>query len=334
MPTIQQLLSRKARVIHSTRRSYILKRIVEFTGQRHVLYRFQNRDSADRFAETLAAASANGALLQNPVAGPPGWIGTLIHGHWLALSFADGDPIRAKSDDPVFKSLGESLAGLHHVSSPQRESLLYMPKLLTPRAELGTAGTAWLAESRARLEAIRDFRLTHGDLFAGNIIVTPDGSVVLIDYELFAFDLAGVELAMVLLRDYCRRGSAAASLLDGYLSRCDDATRQLWREYWRDFLVAGAFRLAAHRERRGRTLARRNRRWAKWLPLPLPASRRIRNAMAANEDEMAQCTRDAARHLEIAARLVEEIVSGSANDPVTLIARCHRKAPGVQSSRA
>jgi Ser/Thr protein kinase RdoA (MazF antagonist) len=317
MPTIRQLLSRRAKVLHSKKRSHVRKRIVAFAGGKHVLYRFRNRASAGRFAETLAAAAANGAALQSPVAGPPGFLGTLIHGHWLAFSFADGEPIRAKCDEAVFRSLGESLAGLHRVSSAQPGPLLYAPELMTPNAKLGTGGAKWLEDSRARMASVRDFRLTHGDLFAGNIIVTPDAGVVLIDYELLAFDHAGVELATLLLRDFCQRRSAATALLDGYLARCDEATRETWRDMWRDFLVAAAFRMAALRERH---LRRRSK------------LRAGNDPSASDARAIARFSQDAARHLETATMLVETIAGGIPADAVSLIAACRRN--GGQSSRA
>src|SRR5690606_8731936 len=98
---------------------------------------------------------------------------------------------------------------------------------------------------------------THGDLYGANIIVDADHSVGLIDYELLAYDLAGIELAATLLRPFCRNEGRRRALLRAYLASCPAELRQAWKENSRDFIFAAAARLALARQDRVSHIARR-----------------------------------------------------------------------------
>ena len=75
-------------------------------------------------------------------------------------------------------------------------------------------------------------------------------SVGLIDYELLANDLSGIELAATLLRPFCRTERTRRALLRAYLAACPAELRQAWKENSHDFIFAAAARLALARQDR------------------------------------------------------------------------------------
>lgn len=329
--TLPDLLSRRATVLHRTRRSYFEKRIVEFSGQQYVLYRFPSRAVARRFAGILAQASEAGAALQRIVARPARGLAGLRHGRWLALSFVAGAQINGQSTEPViFSSLGKTLAILHRQAAVRRVALLYAPPLdvgFDVARQHAHPGKRWLAESSKRLADLRAFRLVHSDLYAKNIIVTPENESVLIDYELFAYDLPGIELAMLLLRHICRLEAKRQVLLEAYLAHCDTETRELWETHWQDFLVAAALRISAHRDRRRNILQSRHDRLNHLLRLPMPA--RLRASLMAilagygTQIEFSRKARE--HHQELAEKMVVLITGGAFPDANALITACFQK---------
>ena len=259
-PSLEHLLSSEVELLHETRRPYVSKRVVASRGEGYVLYRAPSRDRMLRFAEVLRKAAASGVSLQS-----------LVHdcdvrhpaGHWLALRFASGQPI-GRPGPRAYRSLGRALASLHGQESDRASSLLRKRVDPTPyervldRSDLGREERRWIAQSSERLYRIERFQLTHGDLHRQNILINANQQVSLIDYELFAFEPAGLELAMVLLRPYSRHPRNRQLLLESYLAKCREGIGDLWQELCADLLFAGALRLAAQRNTRARILKRQS----------------------------------------------------------------------------
>jgi hypothetical protein len=259
-PSLEHLLSSEAEVLHETRRPYVSKRIVESRGEGYVLYRAPSRDRMLRFAEVLRKATASGVSLQS-----------LVHdcdvqhpaGHWLVLRFASGQAL-GRPGPRAYRSLGRVLASLHGQESDRASSLLRKRVDPTPhervlaRTDLDKEERRWISQSSERLYRIERFQLTHGDLHRQNILINANQQVSLIDYELFAFEPAGLELAMVLLRPYSRHPRNRQLLLEGYLATCREGIGDLWHELCADLLFAGALRLAAQRSTRARILKRQS----------------------------------------------------------------------------
>lgn len=259
-PSLGQLLSAEVTLLHETRRSYMAKRVVKSEGKGYVLYCVPQRERMLRFETALRQAAAAGVRMQG-----------LVHeshvadasGNWLALRFAHGEPLgRSRPGPRVYQSLGRMLARLHSQESDHAVSLLRGRTDATEyarvldRVDLSGDERRWVGQSAERLYRIGRFQLAHGDLHRQNILVSPNEQISLIDYELFAFEPAGLELAMVLLREYCRRPENRQLLLNNYLATSREGIRELWQEFYADLLFAAALRLAAQRDARTRVLQR------------------------------------------------------------------------------
>lgn len=334
-PSLQDLLSQRATLLHSTRRSYFEKRIVEFTGKQYVLYRLPNLASAQQLVDIIESALAAGANLQQVVAHPVRTFSALRWRSWVALSYIAGEPLHGKHDNPaIFSSLGKNLAILHRQRAQRPGALLHAPPV---KPELDApykapSATQWLAESRKRLANLREYRLIHGDLYAGNIIVTPDNNSALIDYELFAYDLPGIELGTLLLRHVCRIESKRQTVLDAYLEYCDPETRHLWNTHWQDFLVAAALHISAQRKRRQSILQRRHAQLSRIMHIPLPSSlwSSLAKHLETQSGTMESARKGHEQHQELASKLITFIIQGSDTDANALINRCFLKKQAIR----
>lgn len=253
-PSLAALLSSQAHVLHRTKRPYIEKRVVELAGQMYVLYRFPRREQCGRFERVLEQARAAGAILQPVVAGGASAEGA---GYWLALACLPGELMAGRRFEPgILTALGKTAASLHSVSAVAPASLLKRELDATPYAMaladpgLGAAERKWIAASAERFYAIGRYQLHHGDLHGENILRMPDGRVALIDYELLSFEQSGLELAMILLRGYCRLPKNRQALLKTYLANLPRPDVWVWRKYAYDLLFAAALRLLWQRQRR------------------------------------------------------------------------------------
>jgi Ser/Thr protein kinase RdoA (MazF antagonist) len=262
LPSLAQLLSSEAELLHKTRRPYIEKKVVQFEGQGYVLYRVPSKHRMLRFERVLKEAAAAGVGLQE-----------LLHGgrvsadkdYWLIMRFVPGNPLAQRRPSPhSFVSLGRALAKLHSQEATAAEPVLYKRSEDIPfrdflsRHDLVSEERRWVALSAERMYRINRFQLAHGDLHAKNIMVNEAHQVALIDYELFAFEPAGLELAMVLLRSYCRHPRNRQRLLKSYFSVASSEVTALWRDFASDLLFAAALRLGAQRRLRKTILQRRN----------------------------------------------------------------------------
>ena len=263
---IATLLSPLARVTHQRKRLMMSKAIVELEGQHYVLHRFRRRATFERFVKLIERISESGASIQRIAAVTATGDQQRRHGYCVALTYVPGTPFGAKSAVTGLKSFAQNLARLHSVEGPDNQALFAAARPTLPHKEylranpdLSADERHWISGSLERLNAIRPNNLTHGDLYAGNIISGADGHVSLIDYELMAFERAGIELAIALLRSFCRDAADRTLLLETYLKHCSSRVAQTWHTHFDDFLFAAAARLALQRKRRFRRLTFYNR---------------------------------------------------------------------------
>jgi Ser/Thr protein kinase RdoA (MazF antagonist) len=262
LPSLAQLLSSEAELLHSAKRPYIEKRVVKYGDQGYVLYRVPEKGRMLRFERTIKEAAAAGVSLQEVLHG--GCVSD-ASGHWLIMRFVPGSPLRQhRPSAHSFAPLGIALGRLHKQEASAAEPILCKRSEPIPygaflaRHPLTREERQWAAQSAERMYRVNRFQLAHGDLHAKNIMVDGSHHVALIDYELFSFEPAGLELAMVLLRGYCRNPRNRQTLLNGYFSVALAEVEALWRDCAADFLFAAALRLAAQRRLRKTILQRRN----------------------------------------------------------------------------
>lgn len=254
---IATLLSPQARITHHRRRLMMSKSIVEWEGKHYVLHRFRRRATFKRFVKLIEQVSDSGASIQRIAALTATDDQQRRHGYYVALDYVPGTPLGGRTTEGTLVSFGQNLARLHSVEGPDNEALFAAarPKLphgsyVRSNADLSAEERKWIEASRGRLLSTRANNLTHGDLYAGNIIAGADGRVSLIDYELMAFERAGIELAIALLRSFCRKAADRRLLLKSYLADCSPALAQAWQSHFADFLFAAAARLASQRRSR------------------------------------------------------------------------------------
>ena len=275
---LERLLGPAARVERSKWRvSLYQKRVVGVEGERYVLYRFFNPWAASRLLWLLNECEQRAVPLQRPAAWTRSpWEALRFRGFWVATDFAPGEPLLGLAPPAILAALGAALARLHGIERERPGSLfrIHLPwqtwqqrlqaqlaRGLAVDAESETSGVnaQWLAAKGIFLSALERYQLVHGDLYGANVLAAGD-AVSLIDYEAAGFEPAGLELASVLLRDFCGgRVGLRMALLDGYLQNCPSHVRELWQAHCAFYLAAAALRLAYRRDLRARRLTRRRR---------------------------------------------------------------------------
>jgi Ser/Thr protein kinase RdoA (MazF antagonist) len=254
---IDALFSPQAQITHQRSRLMMKKYIVELQGERYVIHRFRRQATFDSFIQLMEKASGAGASIQRIAAATRTAEEQRKHGYCVALTYVPGSPFDERPPAAHLASFAQNLARLHSVEGPDNQALFAaaQPKLphnvfVKRNPDLSDAERQWIAGSLERLSSIRANNLTHGDLYAANIIADADGRVSLIDYELMAYEQAGIELAVALLRSFCRHEGHRRLVLETYLSNCSPAVAQAWQTHSVDFLFAAAARLAVMRRRR------------------------------------------------------------------------------------
>lgn len=262
-PTLALLLSPVAEIVHVTKRRGFEKRLVRYDDQSYVMYRFSSLERAVRLAEVLEASADAGAAVQAVMAQSATPDECRRFGAWVALSWVPGVPLGLRPSDASLVSLARNLARLHSLQGP-RVGFLFQGGVpeLPHRAFVKTARVSGeparrLEQGMARLQGLRGAQLTHGDLYGKNVIVTHDDSIALVDFDLMAYDLCGIELAMAMLRPFCRDAMQRQLFLHSYLDQCSAEVRESWDAHAHDFILAGAARLTIQRERRVRNLVRK-----------------------------------------------------------------------------
>ncbi|MGV3550143.1 aminoglycoside phosphotransferase family protein [Rhizobium sp.] len=242
------------------------KSIVEVDGRQYVLHRFRRHATFDRFLKLMQRISDSGASIQRIAAAAVTEDLQRRHGYCVALVFVPGTPFDRKSTAAGLASFAQNLARLHSVEGPENQPLFAAARPTLPyrdylksNPDLTSNERKWILGSHARMRSITANNLTHGDLYAANIIAGTDGRVSLIDYELMAFERAGIELSVALLRSFCRHAQDRRLLLSTYLEHCSPTLAQAWQTHFTDFLFAAAARLASQRRRRFERLTFYNR---------------------------------------------------------------------------
>lgn len=280
MTVLARLLGPTAQVERSRWRVRLYqKRQVRVDGQRYVLYRFLSGRAAARLLWLLEEGARHAVPLQRPVAWTRSpWEALRLGGFWVATDFLPGEPILGLASPATLRALGEALARLHRIERERPGTLFRVQApwtdwLGTLRSQLAQglsvggadegeapgAQAQWLAAKGAFLAGLERYQLTHGDLYGANVLAAGD-KITLIDYEAVSFEPAGLELATVLLRDFCGgRMGLRLELLDAYLAACSAPVRTLWQAHAAFYLVAAALRLAQRRAVRARRLALRGR---------------------------------------------------------------------------
>ncbi|HVK90084.1 MAG TPA: phosphotransferase [Mycoplana sp.] len=330
-PSISDLLARDAVVVHSKWRFRMQKRIVELNGRTYVLYRFRRKRTKARFEDTIRRLEQAGIAIQSICARTSTFGEYLRHGHWVALSYLPGEPIAKRVNRAGLVSLGRTIARLNAIEGPPQQALFGAKRPVLPHetylardTQLTESQRRWIRKSHARLQGLAGAQLTHGDLFSGNIIQNDDNSVSLIDYELLAHDLAGIELAATLLRPFCRTDKRRRILLAAYLAACSPKLRQAWDVYGRDFLFAAAARLALARQDRVRHVTRLNRILAARRLL----SRRgeeLTGRYEANLAVIRSAQRNEAYYVGMARTMIELCLVDSETGPLDLLQLCHQR---------
>ncbi|MDI7865076.1 phosphotransferase [Rhizobiaceae bacterium n13] len=324
---IGTLLSPQAEVLYAKWRYNVRKRIVRLNGDTYVLCRFRNGRVLDHFEKTLMRIADGGVAVQ-PVKARTRALGERLRfGHWIALGHVPGEPLIKRIPRPSIASLARNLGRLHSLQGPQIQSLFSrqrpeLPHLtyLANNDHLSEENRDWIRAGFTRLLQTKSTSLTHGDLFGSNVIRAKDQSVTLIDYELLAYEYAGVELAACLLRNYCRIKDHQQVFLRAYLESCSPELRAAWEDHGRDFLFAGAARLALQRRQRARSIRIRDQfnqlqRWA-W---PF-ASREALRRQHENNVALIESRKASADYYDHIARSTADLCRKHADlDPLTLL---------------
>ena len=133
MPTLDDLLGPRARVIHTKRKLNIQKRIVEFDGQKYVLHRFLRKKLKERFGATVRRMQERGAPVQSIYTQTSSLPDVLrSRGHWLVLSFVPGKPISHDAHPRVLAALGGTLATLNSIQGAAHGALFDRRTLALP----------------------------------------------------------------------------------------------------------------------------------------------------------------------------------------------------------
>ncbi|MFD1326982.1 phosphotransferase enzyme family protein [Mycoplana ramosa] len=329
-PSISELLAGQADVLHSKWRFNIRKRIVELNQQKYVLYRFRTKRTMEHFEQTIHRLAGAGIAVQSVCARTSSFGQYLRHGHWLALSYLPGRPLPNNPNRDGLISLGQTLAKLYSLEGPPQRALFErrQPKLpheayLAAETQLSDKHRTWIRESMDRLRRLPATQLTHGDLFGNNIIQNDDQSIGLIDYELLAYDLSGIELAATLLRPFCRRGQKRRILMRAYLTSCSPQLRQVWRQCGRDLVFAAAARLALARQDRVRHVTRKNRLLKIGQLLPhRPVREAATRQLEANVRIIRAAMRNEAYYLNITRTMIDLCLAEPDADPISLLQQC------------
>jgi Ser/Thr protein kinase RdoA (MazF antagonist) len=324
---IGTLLSPEARIIHQRNRLTVSKRIVVHGRNRYVLQRFRRRATFERFILLMQQMAEAGASVQRIVAHTDTAELQRRHGYWVALDFVRGQPLRPKAAPRTVISFGRCLARLHSIEGPESQPLFVAHRPTLPHAAYLRAMTlspeerAWIRDSGERLRRVPANHLTHGDVYGENVIVARDLSVALIDYELMAFERAGIELAITLLRPFCRRTPDRSLLVRTYLAQCGAANAEAWRLHATDFLFAAAARLS---------LQRRWRRWGLLLTDSLLKARvrlipfgkaGAERSMRINASKKRIGERNEAYYEHVARAVVRDSLAGASDKPLHMLAR-------------
>ncbi|MEU2102333.1 phosphotransferase [Nocardia sp. NPDC019255] len=176
---------------------------------RYVLTYLDNHTptTAQHLAELTQALHHNGFRTTEPIPTIDGHLTTTINGrpvmlkHWIEGHVLDPLP------DELLTDAGAALAHLHNLPDtipnlPQRTRRLSRETETHTEEFADREFADWIT---TRLDRVRDLHstqpdtFTHGDLFADNIIVCPDNSLVILDWETASNDDPLLDLGMTVV---------------------------------------------------------------------------------------------------------------------------------------
>ncbi|NCD22015.1 MAG: aminoglycoside phosphotransferase family protein [Spartobacteria bacterium] len=280
MARLDDLFGPDALTIHRVRRCLFEKRLVVVHGSKFVLYKFFSPWRTKKLATLLNQAQGMDIRVQRPLDAVLG-LGEALHhgGFWLVTAYEHGETRDAKRLNADYAaSLGRTLGRLHSIQSPTFGPLFAWRapwKTLRRHVEaecgdvVATLGrddptektrlTAWMRSAAVVFDNRRLFNLVHGDVLQKNIILGRDVmEACLIDYELAAFELAGLELASVRTRFFHGESAKyAPAFTAAYFANCDKTITADWERFGCHYLVYANLRFAHRLLRRARVLERR-----------------------------------------------------------------------------
>ncbi len=242
-------------VVHQTVRKQLEKRIVVFNDEHYVLYRFPTRFRAWRFRRLLRLTDRTGVPFQKLVSCQTGEAKDA--GFWVVASYEEGDTWDLKRIQPDHLwRLAEALALLHRAESWWNGKLfklerpsrwLFRSRLMeecAPAIAACETLAGWAAENASVLRPRSMWQLVHGDLYDKNMLMRGDGSICLLDYEFAAYELAGMELAAVLLRVVTGRlKPMRQEFVERYLAASSCRVQQDWNQHAPQYLVFSLMRI-------------------------------------------------------------------------------------------
>jgi Ser/Thr protein kinase RdoA (MazF antagonist) len=185
---------------------------------------WQSHASAEVYGAFLHEVASHGIPTPSPIkTRADGWAYLVENKPVIVTPFVDGTNTGSLSDAELFK-LGALLARVHQ--SP-------VSRDVPPTLRIGPSDLSWLRQAKddpfSRWALRQHARtadvvykggpcsLTHGDPFRDNIVVAPDGTLILIDWEDAALDRPVFDLAQAVLA-HCGGESTVIDLVERLLA--------------------------------------------------------------------------------------------------------------------
>lgn len=274
---LSRLLAADVTLVHRTRRDLFEKRIIRVDGDNFVLYRFPLSNRAKRLVNLLRTAEELGIPMQRLV--DPGDARFSWHapGYWLVTRFEPGN---IWDEHPIdlrhAVNLAHALAGMHAIHADRYGRLFELGDAFSLKGKVLAESMKairfahvftpqqkgemerWVKQHASLLAPSNGYQLVHGDLSGKNLVAKEDGTVCLIDYELIAYELAGLDLAHAFLNLFNgMREVHRAGFLAAYVERRGAEFQADWETNAAAYLVYALMRMACSRQRRARILAQR-----------------------------------------------------------------------------
>jgi len=278
--SLTDLLGAESKLLHQTLRLGFEKRIVQVKASRHVLYRYFFPWQAKHLTELLKAADVRQIPMQKLQHCTDNWQDALTYrGYWIVTSYIEGHSwpeSEIRGEHAI--ALAKALADLHSTESrrsglatsllkksQQRLKAQILSDCLHAIKSANHLGrqtqeeiTNWLRTEEGFLDKLPRFQLLHGDLTGKNVLITEEETVALIDYELFNYGFAGLEVARSLVGLLgSNRKDLRPFFLKTYLDNCLDEIKTAWEEFGAQLIIFQLLLLAYGRTVRLRNLMKR-----------------------------------------------------------------------------
>jgi hypothetical protein len=278
---LTRLLSPEAQILHRTLRTGFEKRIVGIDDDRKVLYRYYLPWQARKLAELLREANRRHLPLQKLLHHGADWQTLRAHkGFWVVTSYLDGQLwAGTMPGEENVVALARGLGGLHSITADHPGLLTSFCKKSGPRFKAGMLSVCktavnfaghfdsrqntemidWISKESRIFDELSCYQLLHGDLTAKNVLILRDKNIALIDYELFAYGVAGLELsrAMLGLLGFGKQRHRPV-FLGTYLEYCPPEVRTHWLNFGAQLLIYQLLLMAHGRVIRFKILKKRS----------------------------------------------------------------------------